>query len=69
MGALSKKLPNGIWEEPVDICKYRELLQIHEISVPVLSLSYESEAYQKLGRTAKAEKLQSFIRKAHPSLQ
>ena len=68
MGALSKKLTNGNWEQSVDIRKYRKLVQVDKISVPVLSLSYESEAYQKLGRTEKAEILKDHIRKANPPL-
>ena len=61
MGALRKKLSDGNWEAPVDIREHRRYIQIDELSVPVLSLSYESEAYLKIGRTEKAERLKKFI--------
>ena len=68
MGALRKKLPDGSWEPAVDIREHRHYIQINELSVPVLSLSYESEAYLKLGRTEKAEQLKKFILETHSSL-
>jgi hypothetical protein len=61
MGALQKKLKNGNWEEPVNIENYREWVKVESMTVPVLSLYYEYEAYKKLGRYEKAEKIFKWI--------
>ncbi len=61
MGALQKKLPSGEWESPVDVEKYRDFIDFEAIRLPVLSLSYEEQAYRKLGRTEKADRIKEWL--------
>ena len=61
MGALQKKLPNGTWESPVEVERYREFVTFEFMKLPVLSLKYEEQAYRKLGRTEKANQIQEWI--------
>ncbi len=63
MGALQKKLPSGEWEPPVDVEKHREFVDFEGMRLPVLSLSYEEQAYRKLGRTEKADKIKQWLRR------
>jgi len=63
MGALQKKLSSGEWEPPVDVEKHREFVDFEEMKLPVLSLSYEEQAYRKLGRTEKANKIREWVAK------
>jgi hypothetical protein len=63
MGVLQKKLPSGEWEPPVDIEKHREFVNFKGMRLPVLSLSYEEQAYRKLGRTEKADKIKEWLKK------
>ena len=64
MGALQKKLADGSWEQPTNIREHRCFIKVENFSIPVLSLIYESEAYRKLGRIEKAEKIKIFIRES-----
>lgn len=61
MGALQKKITDEEWEPPVDVEKHREFINFEENRLPVLSLSYEEEAYRILGRTEKAEKIKEWL--------
>jgi len=61
MGALQKLLPDGRWEEPVDVCQYRRFVVWEELRLPVLSLPYEAQAYRLLGRNEKADLLERFL--------
>ncbi len=61
MGALQKKLPSGKWESPVDVEKHREFVDFKGMRLPVLTLSYEEQAYRKLGRTEKADKIREWL--------
>jgi hypothetical protein len=45
----------------VNIENYREWVKVESMTVPVLSLYYEYEAYKKLGRYEKAEKIFKWI--------
>lgn len=63
MGALQKKLPSGEWELPVDVEKHREFVDFERMRLPVLPLSYEEQAYRKLGRTKKADKIKEWLTK------
>ncbi len=55
MGDISKRLEDGTWEEPVDLERYKQFVQVEGMQVPVLSLEYEYQAYLKLGRLEKAQ--------------
>jgi hypothetical protein len=61
MGALQKKLPSGEWEPPVDVEKHREFVDFEGMRLPVLSLSYEEQAYRQLGRTEKADEIRQWL--------
>ena len=61
MGALQKKLPNRKWELPVDVEKYLEFIDFEGMRLPVLSLTYEEQAYRKLGRTEKARRIKNWL--------
>jgi len=57
MGDIQKLLDSQVWEEPVKVEKYRHWVNFEGMQVPVLSLEYEYQAYLKLGRIEKAEKM------------
>jgi hypothetical protein len=59
MGALQKRSPDGSWESPTSIADHREFAPFRGGTVPVLSLSYEAQAYERLGRTERAERLRA----------
>ena len=69
MGALQKRLPNGTWEPPVDVEQHREFVDFEGMRVPVLSLEYEEQAYRRLGRTKKAEKIRQWLIRASDQMQ
>jgi len=56
MGAVQKKV-NGDWEEPVDVSEKLTTVDYKNFQAPVLNLQYEAEAYEKLGRNEKANRL------------
>ncbi len=61
IGALQKKLPNGTWESPVEVERYREFVSFECMKLPVLSLKYEEQAYRQLGRTEKADQIKEWL--------
>ena len=61
MGDVQKKLPDGRWEEPVDVTIHRRWLIWEAMRLPVLSLEYEYQAYLILGRMERAEMLKRWI--------
>jgi len=61
MGAIQKRLPDGKWEDRVDVSEHRRFVDLDGLAVPVLSLEYECQAYRRLGRTAKADMLQEWL--------
>ncbi|MCY3761886.1 MAG: hypothetical protein OXH50_11605 [Gemmatimonadetes bacterium] len=61
MGALQKKRPDGTWEPPVEVELHREFVPFEGMMVPVLSLKYEEQAYRKLGRTEKADRIKDWL--------
>lgn len=60
MGALQKRLDDGTWEPPVDVSMHRTRVAFRGHDVPVLSLAYEAEAYDQLGRTERADELRQY---------
>jgi len=62
MGAIQKRLEDHKWEKPVRVEPYRHWIQVDEMQVPVLSLTYEYQAYLLLGREDKAEILRQWLR-------
>lgn len=61
MGAVQKRLDDRTWEEPVNIEQYMHWIIVDKIQVPVLSLSYEYQAYRILGREDKANILLQWL--------
>ena len=66
MGGIQKRLPDGAWETPVSVVEHRRLVSIGGMTIPVLSLEYEREAYLKLGRLERAEQIRRFLEAAGP---
>ncbi|TYP47670.1 nucleotidyltransferase domain-containing protein [Thermosediminibacter litoriperuensis] len=60
MGDIQKNI-NGIWEEPVNLERYKRYITIRDMKLPVLDLEYEYEAYLKMGRIEKAMLLKEWI--------
>lgn len=63
MGAVQKRQTDGTWESPVDITDHRTVVDLGEIRIPVLCLEYESEAYERLGRSERATLLAEYANK------
>ncbi len=61
MGDLQKRLPEGSWEPPVAVAEHLRFVEVRGLSIPVLDLRYEVEAYRILGRHAKAEMLARWL--------
>jgi len=62
MGDIQKRCEDGSWEA-VDLSKYKRVVEIEGMRIPVLSLKYEYQAYLRLGRVDKAEMLRKWLQK------
>lgn len=60
MGAVQKRRNDGTWEPPVAISEHRTFVEVQGTRIPVLSLQYEAEAYEQLGRSDRAELLAAY---------
>jgi hypothetical protein len=63
IGGVQKRLEDETWEEPVKVERYRVWVEVDGMQIPVLSLEYEYQAYQRLGRIEKAEMLREWLQK------
>jgi len=63
MGDIQKRLPDGTWEPPVDIRRHREFIEVNGLRIPALSIEYEVQAYETLGRMEKAQQLRCWLNK------
>lgn len=61
MGDIRKRSENGEWEQPVDLQRHKQFVDVEDMHIPVLSLEYEYQAYLKMGREEKAELLRQWI--------
>jgi hypothetical protein len=61
MGDMQYRRPDGTWDAPVDFQRHKQQVQLHDLVLPVLALSYECEAYARLGRPNKVALLQQWI--------
>ena len=61
MGDIQKRGADGVWEEIVDPARYRRMVEVDGLLVPVLSLEYEYQAYLKFGRTERAKMLRRWL--------
>ena len=66
MGDIQKRLEDGTWEAPVRVEDYRQWLDYDGLRLPVLSLDYEVQAYRKMGRIEKAEKIRRWLDEHRP---
>lgn len=60
MGGV-QRWEDGRWSAPTDVTEHREFVSLHGTSVPVLSLGYEVEAYDALGRDDRATLLAEYV--------
>jgi len=65
MGDIQKYLPDGTWEDPIDICSKTRFVNYGKLSIPVISLEHECEAYYRLGRTEKAEQVRRYLEQCY----
>ncbi len=63
LGDVRHRGEDGVWQPPVDIQSVLVWVEWRGLQIPVLSLAHEVEAYEKMGRTQKAEMIRSAIRK------
>ena len=61
MGAIQKRLDDQTWEEPVQVGQHRLWVNFEGLRVAVLSLEYEYQAYLRMGRVEKAEKIRAWL--------
>lgn len=66
MGDVQKLLADHTWEAPVQVEPHRQWVRLEGIRVPVLSLAYEYEAYQKLNRPEKAAQIKQWLENNRP---
>jgi hypothetical protein len=64
LGDVRHRGVDSTWQSPVDIESVLVWVEWHALRIPVLSLTYEAIAYEKMGRTQKAELIHSALRKA-----
>ncbi len=69
MGDIQKRLEDGIWETPIDLRSQRQFIHVDGMTIPVLSLAYEAQAYLKLGRLERAEMLREAASRATQDVQ
>ena len=60
-GDIQKCLPDGTWEDPIDVRSKMCFVNYDELSIPVISLEYECEAYYRLGRIERADKVRRYL--------
>jgi len=61
MGDIAKRLPDGSWEEPVNLDAHTRFVEAHGLRLPVLALAYEAQAYRMLGRIQTADLLEGWL--------
>lgn len=64
MGGIQKRLPDGAWEAPVSVVDHRRLTTVEGMTIPVLTLEYELEAYLGLGRLERAGEIRRFLERS-----
>ncbi|MCP4416814.1 MAG: hypothetical protein GY805_09340 [Chloroflexi bacterium] len=63
MGDMQKWV-NGRWQPPPDLIQHREFIKFEGMAMPLLSLAYESVAYEEMGRLETAVILQQWLDKS-----
>lgn len=62
MGDIEKRLPDGRWQEAPGLGALTRYVDFEGMRLPVLSLRYEAEAYRTMGRTARAEEIEQYVK-------
>lgn len=62
MGDVQKRLEDSTWENPVDLSRHKQFVEVEGIQLPVLPLEYEYGTYIKLARHERAEMIKKFLR-------
>jgi len=60
IGDVETRRADQSWERGWDLARYKRVVEVEGMQVPVLSLECEYEAYQRLGRTEKVELLREW---------
>jgi len=63
LGDICHRGADGAWQPPLDIPSVLIWVDWHGLQIPVLSLAHEALAYEKMGRSQKAELIRSAIGK------
>lgn len=63
LGDIRHRGADGAWQPPLDIPSVLVWVEWHDVEIPVLSLAHEALAYEKMGRTQKAELIRSAMKK------
>ncbi len=63
MGGVQKRLSDGSWEAPIDVMEVCEFIPYGGMTLPVLSLIYEEQAYRKMGRIEKANQIKAWLKR------
>jgi hypothetical protein len=61
LGGIQKRLQDGDWEPPVQVAQHRLWVEVDGLSIPVLALEYEYQAYKLMGRDEKAAKIRQWL--------
>jgi hypothetical protein len=61
IGGIQKRSQDGEWELPVQVAQHRLWVEADGLSIPVLSLEYEYEAYRIMGRDDKAARIRQWL--------
>ncbi len=62
MGDIEKRLPDGRWQEAPGLGALTRYVDFEGMRLSVLSLRYEAEAYRTMGRTARAEEIEQYVK-------
>lgn len=62
MGAIEKRRSDGTWDTPADFCSLIEWVTWDREVWPVLPLAYEVAQYRAMGRVARADDLEKWMR-------
>jgi hypothetical protein len=63
LGDMRHRSTDGAWEPPLDIESILMWVEWRGMEIPVFPLAHEALAYEKMGRTQKADLIRSAIRK------
>lgn len=63
MGDMQHLLADQKWDSPVAIETCRDWVDLEGMHIPVMTLEHEVEAYLKMGRAEKADKIKNFLLK------